>query len=260
MIINTIMDNRKELTSEISEFTGEEIKYLGPPTFAYKVGEFTVNRDSSISCENDEHGKRLKNHLTEKGYAEKEVEKLEISVPIMDMDGLGLRNLMFMLHSKQYLLNKAVGCETFSISDSLIDELVKTPPTDKEAFNRIFEANGGAEQNQGIAFNDDAVTFTFPYSDNPDKNRAYMEMSALMVARAKEAKRVDPKELKPENAKYYFRIWLIRIGLDGKAGKASRKALLENLKGHTAFRTPADEEKHKARLQAKKNNTNQADN
>ena len=30
------------------------------------------------------------------------------------------------------------------------------------------------------------------------------------------------------------------------------KRLLEGLKGHTAFRTPEDEEKHKARLLAKK--------
>ena len=73
-----------------------------------------------------------------------------------------------------------------------------------------------------------------------------------MVAQAREAKRVSAKEQKPENEKYYLRSWLLRLGLSGEGGKASRKALLAGLKGHTAFRTPADEEKHKARLLAEK--------
>ena len=40
--------------------------------------------------------------------------------------------------------------------------------------------------------------------------------------------------------------------IDGKEYKETRKVLLENLSGHTAFRTKADEEKWKARQAEKR--------
>lgn len=157
-----------------------------------------------------------------------------------------------MLKAKQYLLNAVIDQMNFDISDELISALTKAERLDKDEFLALFEASGGSEANQGIAFDREKVTFTFVLSENGDKNRAYAEVAAFMVAQAKEAKRVSPKEQKPDNEKYYLRIWLLRLGLAGEGGKASRKALLNGLKGHTAFRTPADEEKHKARLLAKK--------
>lgn len=96
------------------------------------------------------------------------------------------------------------------------------------------------------------MTFTFPASENIEKNRAYVELIAMMVAYAKKAKRVSPKAKEPENEKYYLRVWLVRLGLGGKESKESRKALLEGLKGHTAFRTPLDAEKHKDRILKRK--------
>lgn len=43
---------------------------------------------------------------------------------------------------------------------------------------------------------------------------------------------------------------MVRIGLGGKDTKEERAFLLGGLKGHTAFRTPADEEKWKANRKA----------
>lgn len=252
MIIKTTTDNRKALVKAISEFTGEEQSYMGPPSFAYQVGRFTIDRDGIVSSESKEGGDELKNYLTEIGFVKPELTDFEISVPIDDMDGNALRNLVFMLKAKQYLLNRVIGQMNFDISDELISALTKAERLDKDEFLALFEASGGSEANRGIAFDREKVTFTFVLFENGDKNRAYAEVAAFMVAQAKEAKRVSPKEQKPDNEKYYLRIWLIRLGLAGEGGKASRKALLNGLKGHTAFRTPADEEKHKARLLAKK--------
>ncbi len=252
MIIKTNTDNRKALVKAISEFTGEEQSYLGPPTFAYKVGEFTIDRDGAVTCETEEAGEKLKEHLTELGYLESAIAELNISVPTDGMDINALRNLIFMLHSKQYLLNRVVGRTNFSVSEDLIKDLETNPPESKEAFLALSKTDGNKETIRGMSFDEEKVTFTFALSDNPDKNRAYAELAAFMVAQAKEVKRVSPKEQKPENEKYYLRVWLLRLGITGEGGKASRKALLKGLKGHTAFRTAADEEKHKARLLAKK--------
>lgn len=250
MIIKTHTDNRKALAKAISKYTGEQVKYMGLPSFAYQTGSYTIDRDGVIISEDNNDCEKLKQYLIQLGYLEPELETFEISVPIHDMNGIALRNLVYMLHSKQYLLNKAVGRVNFSISETLIQVLKTDPPSDKEAFLALYRADSG--ESKGVVFDDEKATFTFTLSDNPDKNRAYAEVAAFMAARAKGTSRVSYIEQKPENEKYYFRIWLLRLGFTGNGGKASRKALLGNLKGHTAFRTPADADKHKAKLLAKK--------
>lgn len=251
MTIQTKTDNRKALVKAVSEFTGLEQSYMGPPTFAYKVGGFIIDRNGVITSESEEGCEKLKSYLTEQGFVEAEKTELNISVPIDGMDGSALRNLVFMLKSKQYLLNRVVGGLNFSVSSGLVKELTETPPESKEDFISLFKANGGQGENKGVSFENENVTFTFRISDNADKNRAYAELAAFMVDKAKEAKWVSPSEQEPENEKYYLRIWLMRLGFSGEGGKSSRKALLQGLKGHTAFRTKADEEKYKARYSKK---------
>lgn len=87
------------------------------------------------------------------------------------------------------------------------------------------------------------VIFTFPLSPDSAKNKAYSELAAKIVTKAKEAKRVSATPVVEENEKYYLRIWLVQLGLAGTANKESRKALLAGLKGHTAFRTKEEAEK-----------------
>ena len=79
-----------------------------------------------------------------------------------------------------------------------------------------------------------------------------MYLAPIMVNKAKEAKRISPKELKPDNEKYYFRTWLIQLGLGGSEPKAYRNTLMAGLKGHSAFRTDEDAEKFKADQKAKR--------
>jgi len=252
MRIETTCENRKELVKSIGEFLGEKPKYVGPPSYAYKVEGYTIERDGTVVSETEMDGERMRAHLEENGFAEpiQELESLEVSVPLEDMEGPQLQNLLYMLRSKQYLLNRVVGKDQFSISDDFIDTLQTNLPESKEEFLNLCSEN--AEAISGLNFEDDKITFTFPGSEKPEKNRAYVELAAMMVAHAREAKRISPKASEPENEKYYLRVWLVRLGLGGKGAKDSRKALLEGLKGHTAFRTPADAEKHKARLRERK--------
>ena len=56
----------------------------------------------------------------------------------------------------------------------------------------------------------------------------------------------------PENEKYTFRIWLLRLGLIGDEFKTARQHLLKNLEGNIAWRDPAQAEAQKARLAAKR--------
>lgn len=252
MRIKTTCENRKEMVKSISEFLGQKPVYVGPPSYAYKVEGFTIERDGTVVSEDEVEGERMKAHLQKLGFAEpkQELQSLEVSVPIEDMEGLALQNLIYMLRSKQYLLNRVVGRKHFSISDVFIKTLQEALPESKEEFLNLYSKN--IEAISGLSFEDDKVIFTFAGSEKPEKNRAYVELAAMMLAHSKGAKRISPKPSEPKNEKYYLRIWLVRLGLGGKGAKESRKALLEGLKGHTAFRTPADAEKHKARLRERK--------
>lgn len=51
MEIITNAENRKELVKTLSEHFGESAVYLGPPTFAYRIGSITVDRDSKVILE-----------------------------------------------------------------------------------------------------------------------------------------------------------------------------------------------------------------
>ena len=79
-----------------------------------------------------------------------------------------------------------------------------------------------------------------------------MQLASLMNKHALEMKRIQAKEVNDENEKYSFRIWLLRLGMNSDEYKTTRKVLMQNLSGHTAFRTKAEEEKWKARQQAKR--------
>ena len=46
-----------------------------------------------------------------------------------------------------------------------------------------------------------------------------------------------------QNEKYALRIWLTRLGMNGAEYKTTRKILMENLSGHSAFRTEAEKER-----------------
>lgn len=39
---------RKKLVAAISEITGTESKYLGMPSMAYKIGDYTVEKDGTL--------------------------------------------------------------------------------------------------------------------------------------------------------------------------------------------------------------------
>ena len=49
MTIQTNATDRKKLAKSIAEFTGNEIHYMGPPTFAYAVGNYIIDRAGVIT-------------------------------------------------------------------------------------------------------------------------------------------------------------------------------------------------------------------
>ena len=54
MTIATQCEDRREMVRKLSGFLNQPAIYLRTPTYAFRIGEITVNRDASVSGETDQ--------------------------------------------------------------------------------------------------------------------------------------------------------------------------------------------------------------
>ena len=85
---------------------------------------------------------------------------------------------------------------------------------------------------------DDRITFTWLHGTITDETaKAYAEFISKLCLMARTQKRVTAKEKIVDNERYAFRCFLLRLGMIGNAYKESRKILLQNLTGSSAFKS-----------------------
>ena len=255
MRIETNAANRKDVVKAVSGILGQPSRYLGVPTCGYEVGNCTIDRSGAVETEDEKTAEMVRAGLLEQGLIETprtEVDETTVSLPVEGMTAEGLKNLIYLIHSKQYLINRSFAEEVFRIPAELVEALGGTELPDTEAFLQAFQSH--AEGRKGIGFLDGKMAFTLPAINDPDMIRAFTELTAAMAQQAREQKRIRPDETIEENEKYYMRIWLLRLGFGGKEGKEVRNLLLKNLKGHSAFRT----EENKQRWQEARRNEREA--
>jgi len=255
MRIETNAANRKDVVKAVSAILGQPSRYLGVPTCAYEVGNCTIDRGGAVETEDEKTAEMVRAGLLEQGLIDSpqtEIDETAVSLPVEGMTAEGFKNLIFLIHSKQYLINRAFAEEVFRVPAELAEELGSTEVPDAEAFMRIFQSH--AEGCRGIRFPEGKAELVLPAINAPDMIKAFTHLAAAMVQQAREQKRIRPDETIEENEKYYMRIWLLRLGFGGKDGKETRNSLLKNLKGHSAFRT----EENKQRWQEARRNEREA--
>lgn len=271
MTIHTNLNDRKELARRLIPFNhNEKLHYAGTPTFAFEGHGFRILRNGDIECENEKTEAAMMGFLQQEGILPQpqavqepqsqhdeeteqgtEPDMMKINIPADGMDGTQMRNLVFMLHAQQYLLNRAAEHDNICVPDGLIENLQQEPITDQTSFFAIYQ--NYEKDGHGFAITPDMVTFYFSPTGNAVKNRALVELAAFMVSAARKAKRINPATRKPENEKYYLRMWLLRIGMGTKASHESRMALLKGLNGWSAFRTEAEAHAHAKRQKERRN-------
>ena len=248
MKMKTNAENRKAVVKAVSEILGIPSKYLGVPSCNFQIGDCIIDRAGMVETEDEKTAELVLAGLIERGYAdvpETEENKVTVSFPAEGMMALNLKNLIFLIHSRQYLINQSIGEKNFSIPDGLVEELEENGDVTMEGLEDSLKAF--ADETRGIAVSSEKITFRFPYTEDAVKVKAWTDLASAMVRQVKEQKRIDSEERIEENEKYYMRIWLLRIGFGGKDMKESRNTLMENLKGHSAFRTQADIDRAKVR-------------
>ena len=255
MRIETNAANRKDVVKAVSGILGQPSKYMGVPTCSYQIGNCTIDRSGAVETEDEKTAELVRAGLLEQGLIETphtEADETTVSIPVEGMSAEGLKNLVFLTRSKQYLINRAFAEDVFRVPTALVEELGSTEILDAETFLQTFQSH--AEGCRGIGFQDGKITFTLPTADDPDMIKAFTHLTAAMVRQAKEQKRISPRETIEENEKYYMRIWLLRLGFGGAEGKEIRDLLMKKLKGHSAFRT----EENKQRWQEARRNEREA--
>ena len=270
---NVTGSDRKQLVSIITHETGIKATYKGVPSLAYCIGGITVEKDGTMVWDENTDAatiQKITEALAAAGFegtgdtpqpaeapAPQEAEPVEltVSLPLTRHTGASLRNLINLVYTRASLLNKALGT-SFRVEPGLTDALqddacILTVESLLGAVAAYEDEHGKALD--GFTITPDEISFTsLPETAEPERLRAFTELVAMMNKQAIEQKRVQAKAVNEENEKYALRIWLTRLGMNGPEFKTTRKVLMENLTGHTAFRTPADEAKWKARQAEKR--------
>ena len=270
---NVTGSDRKQLVSIITRETGVKATYKGMPSMAYCIDGITVEKDGTMVWDentDDATIQKIIDALAAAGFegtgdtpqpaeapAPQEAEPVEltVSMPLTRHTGASLRNLINLVYTRASLLNKALGT-SFRVEPGLTDALqddacILTVESLLGAVAAYEDEHGKALG--GITITPEEISFTsLPETAEPERLRAFTELVAMMNKQAIEQKRVQAKAVNEENEKYALRIWLTRLGMNGPEFKTTRKVLMENLTGHSAFRTPAEEAKWKARQAEKR--------
>lgn len=235
--VETIESETEATDTEASEDTSEETMQETMEDGAEETAE-AAETDETVSAE-----------TTEPADDADAPDSLTISLPMVHHSVDSLRRLINLIYSRGPLLTKSTG-GAFGCDRELITALDEAGIVKMEELISMVAEQGGLT---GLTFDDGKVNFTgFPMTDDPVRSKAFMQLASLMNKHAIEMKRIQAKEVNDENEKYAFRIWLLRLGMNSDEYKTTRKVLMQKLSGHTAFRTKAEEEKWKARQQAKR--------
>lgn len=195
---------RKAMAHKIAELTGEAVKYLGAPSFSYRIGFFTLNKDSVLSFDDitdSETVKTVIDGLEKSGYTSDDSKTLTVTMPRAVFTDESLERLKKVIANKERLIEHALNVSSLDIVET--DENVGFPWF-------TIEHDGDAE--------------------------AYSVFISLLCKFAKNQKRINNKPDTGDNEKYAFRCFLLRLGMIGTDYKQARKVLLRNLTGSSAFR------------------------
>ena len=231
---------RKALLAVMREILQDTPKYMGPPTFSFEIGPYTIDRHGTLDCPDHLDSTQvamLIRELERDGYVGERIGELEkpdeqqktespkqeitqpaldsldrlsVEMPKDDMTLTAMENLRRLVASKATLLKKALGT----------DSLPMTEHSDRIEFG------------------------WFRPTDDQAELAAYYQLVQGLCELARTQKRVIGTEQEVENEKYAFRSFLLKLRFIGREYKDSRRVLLQHLSGNASYAKPkaGDEE------------------
>lgn len=212
-------ESRKAMVTAIEKEIGGKARYLGVPSCAYEIGNYTVGRngelefgdfddidevapivDACVMATGITPAEWEENKDAEETEAEGAME-LTVTIPFTKVN---VGNLTSLLEAKGSLIKDALG-----ITDLRFE------------------------------MNEDSVSFPWFSKVEPEEAMTYTKFITAICEMTMKQKRITAKPKENENEKYAFRCFLLRLGFIGDEYKADRKLLLSKLNGSSAFKSGA---------------------
>ena len=212
-------ESRKAMVTAIEKEIGGKARYLGVPSYAYEIGNYTVGRNGELEFGDfddiDEVAPIVDACVMATGITPAEWEEnkdseetetegaMELTVTI-PFTKVNVGNLTSLLEAKGSLIKDALG-----ITDLRFE------------------------------MNEDSVSFPWFSKVEPEEAMTYTKFITAICEMTMKQKRITAKPKENENEKYAFRCFLLRLGFIGDEYKADRKLLLSKLNGSSAFKSGA---------------------
>ena len=270
---NVTGTERKKLAGAISEVLNTPIKYLGAPSFSYTIGDYTINKNGTVS---GEFNLGLFTALEQKGFNYEIPRTYHLITPrgtLLIRDhfetaeeakaaGYGIhfhhegRDVYIKPngeseHGKHFaVVGAPFEPEAPTTEEHQPERLVIEMPLDgftpesienlckmvKAKENLLMAALGANDL--PIQVLEDRIRFPwFSITEDYERTNAYAQLISALCTTAKEKKRVTAKAQDGfDNEKFAMRVWLIGLGCVGAEYKYLRKIMGEFLGGNSAFR------------------------
>ena len=238
---NVTGSDRKELVNLVAETIGSPAKYQGAPSFAYTIDFITIDRNGVLSFDDRADTGVIENlleQLAEHGFT---AELPETAPDSPDT-------------AENSEVEEVPGDEEITEHDETVGLTIYLPK-DKaniDLLRQLVQGKSGLIKKalglKDLPIEEDSDEIVFPWfadaSDlTPDEIKAYTAFISALCKLSANAKRVSMTEKPVDNEKYAFRCFLLRLGFIGREHKTTRKILLRNLEGSSAFKNGgADDE------------------
>lgn len=217
---------RTRLAKMLGEITKNKVEYLNTPTFAYKIGDYEVDRAGTLKLPDGADYKMIMEKLKERGYkcvSEKNVEgrvSVETDDSIITNDTVSIKGDKISL-TFSYMKTDA------NFSEKL-EKLIKAK---QNLFEKVFNT-----KNLDFRVVGDKVSFSWlPSSATDNEINAAKTFFIMLIKRINTLRNVTCKEHDNPSEKYSFRCFLLTLGLIGSKYKADRKWLMKNLSGSASL-------------------------
>ena len=235
---------RKKLAQAVSELLETPLSYRGAPTFSYETGGYSIDKDGTITGQ-DNRG--LIADLSglyslmpaEKTYDVEPSAGIEDAPPIVSIGGDTRPNYDCDYNAEGPQASECENQDVLTIEmplDGFTEEALANLDKLIASKASLIRKAISADDLQ-VERTDGSLKFPwFGFSEDGETVAAYTRFISALCAAAKEHKRVTAREKEVENEKFAFRVFLIRLGFVGTEFKQTRKILLKNLSGNSAFK------------------------
>ena len=248
---NIQKEERKAMVGIVGKAVSEKPVYCGAPSFSYKIGAFEITKDGSL-CFDDALDKmtvaRVRTALRDAGFTsedgENEASCADTGADEPSRTEAAVDDLTPAETSAETAPTEEAMAEadedSFSISlprtlftETALQNLDALLLSKGRLIRHAFDIREATYTLEG-----DRITFAWLHGTITDETaKAYAEFISKLCQMARTQKRVTAKEKIVDNEKYAFRCFLLRLGMIGSAYKESRKILLQNLTGSSAFKS-----------------------